>query len=436
MKRFLLILFMLGVALPARAATDIQQLTTPSGINVWLVEEHSIPFVALELRFRGGTSLDTPGKRGAVNLMSALMEEGAGERDAQAFTQRLEELAASFSFNAGDDDFSVSAKFLTETQDETMALLRDALIAPRFDEDALERVRTQVISMLKSDDKDPDKIARKTFYSMAFGDHPYGTNREGSLESISAMARDDMLAAHRAALTLDRVYISAVGDITADQLVEMLDTLLAGIPAAGPQLPTRAPLGLGGGTTVVEFDTPQSVVLFGHEGIRRQDPDFFPAFVMNMILGGGGFESRLMTRLREQEGLTYGVYSYLMQKDQAELFIGSVSSANDKVARAVELVRQEWERAVSDGFSAEEVQDAKTYLTGSYPLRFDGNGPIANILAGMQIDDFPVDYIASRNDKVKAVTVQDVNRVAKRLLQPDALRFVVVGKPEGLQSTQ
>lgn len=435
MKHVLISLFMLAVALPAQAATDIQQLTSPGGIKAWLVEEHSIPFVALELRFRGGTSLDVPGKRGAVYLMSALMEEGAGARNAQAFAQRLEELAASFSYDVGDDYLSVSAKFLTETRDETMALLRDSLIAPRFDIEALERVRGQVLSGLKSDLKDPDKIARSRFYAAAFPDHPYGSNRQGTIASVPTLSQADMRASHQAALSRDRIFVSAVGDITAEQLSELLDELLADLPLSGPELPGPAAFALSHGTTVVDFDTPQSVVLFGHAGIRRKDADFFPAFVMNMILGGGGFESRLMTKLREEEGLTYGVYSYLMQKDQAELYIGSVSSANDKVARAVDLVKQEWMRAVKDGFTEEEVQNAKTYLTGSYPLRFDGNGPIANILVGMQVQDFPADYIKTRNDKVNAVTLADVNRVARRVLKPEALRFVVVGKPEGLLTT-
>lgn len=435
MKRFALILIALLAALPARAATEMQEITTPGGIKVWLVEEHSIPFVALELWFRGGASLDAPGKRGAVNLMTSLLDEGAGERDSRAFTQSLEELAASFSFDASDDSVSVSAKFLTETTEASMALLHDALIAPRFDEAAIERVRGQVISMLRSDEKDPDEIVRKTFYSQAFGDHPYGTGRDGTVDSVTALTREDIVAAHKATMARDRLVVSAVGDITADQLAALLDQLLEGFPETGAPMPGRAPLGLTGGLTVVDFDTPQSVVLFGQEGIDRHHPDFFAAYILNVTLGGGGFESRLMQSLREDEGLTYGVYSYLLPKDHAELYVGSVASANDKVARAVELVKQEWQRMHDEGVTQEELDDAKTFLTGSYPLRFDGNGPIANIMALMQMDHLPLDYVATRNDKVNAVTLEDINRVAKSLLKPDALRFVVVGRPVGLETT-
>ena len=435
MKHVLFALAALVLALPARAATDIQEIVTPGGITAWLVEEHSIPFVAMELRFVGGTSLDAPGKRGAVNMMAALLEEGAGERDARAFAQAQEEIAATFGYDSGDDTVRISAKFLTETTDEAMALLRDTLVAPRFDEAAIERVRGQILSMLRSDAKDPDRLARKAFYGMAYPGHPYGSNRDGTPESVAALTRDDIVAAHAATLVRDRLKVSVVGDITPDELSVLLDTLLQGLPESGPERPGPAELALGGGVSVVDFDTPQSVVLFGHKGIKRHDPDFFAAYILNVILGGGGFESRLMQSLREDEGLTYGVYSYLATKDLGELYVGSFASANDRVARGVELIRQAWQRGHDEGFTQEELDLAKTYLTGSYPLRFDGNGPIANIMAAMQLDDLPLDYIQTRNDKVNAVTLEDVNRVAKRLLQPDALRFVVVGKPQGLETT-
>jgi len=187
---------------------------------------------------------------------------------------------------------------------------------------------------------------------------------------------------------------------------------------------------------VVPFDTPQSVVTFGQEGLERHDPDFFAAYVMNTILGGSGRQSRLMEEVREKRGLTYGVYSYLLPKDYAALYMGRVASANDRVAQAVQVIKDEWVKMAKNGVTAEELEGAKTYLTGAYPLRFDGNGPIANILVAMQMDDLPIDYIATRNDRINAVTLKDIARVAKRLVRPDDLHFVVVGQPEGLESTE
>lgn len=422
-------------ALPARAEVDIQEVTSDSGITAWLVEEHSIPFTALELRFRGGTSLDAPGQRGATNLMAGLLEEGAGDLDARDFTRAVEELAATFNYDAYDDTFTVSAKFLTENRDEAVDLLRSSLVEPTFSDDAVERVRAQVLSIIRSNLTDPDEIAGEAFSKQVYGDHPYATAGEGTLESVAGLTRDDLVAAWQNALVKDRLFIGVVGDITADELKTLLDDLLGDLPQNGPALPDAADLNFDGGTHVVEFDTPQSVALFGQPGMSQDDPDFFAAYLLNTIVGGGGFESVLMQEVREKRGLTYGAYSYLLDKDGANIWMGSVSSANDRVAEAIEVIRAEWARIAEEGVTEEQLEAAKKYMTGAYPLRFDGNGPIANIIAGMQIQGMPIDYAATRNDKVNAVTLEQLNRVARELMQPDKLTFVVAGKPEGLEAT-
>ena len=434
MIRFAFAILAVFAALPARAEVAIQEIVTPGGINAWLVEERGIPFVALELRFRGGATLDAPGKRGATNLMVGLLEEGAGDLDSRAFARRTEELAASFGYDLSDDILTISAKFLTENRDEAMALLRDSIINPRFDQVAIDRVRGQVVSVIQSDLKDPNAIAARNFDALVYGDHPYGSSRNGTLESIAALTQEDIRAAHKASIAKDRLYVSAVGDISADELATLLDMLLGDLPETGAAMPVVAEVNLPGGTQVVPFETPQSVAVFAQPGIDRDDPDFFAAYLLNHILGGGGFESRLMQEVREKRGLTYGVYSYLLDKDGAQIWAGSVSSANDRVAQAIDVIRAEWERIRNDGVTEAELMDAKTYLTGAYPLRFDGNGPIANIAVQMQMEGLPTDYIANRNDMVNAVTIEDINRVARELLDPSKLTFVVVGQPDGLMS--
>ena len=429
-----LIAVMLLAAVPVRAEIDITEVTSPGGINAWLVQEESIPFVALELRFKGGASLDLPGKRGATNLMVGLLEEGAGDLDSRAFSERAESLAASFDFDIGDDAVSISARFLVENQDEALALLRDAITQPRFDQDAIDRVKAQIVSVVRSDAQDPDNLVGVAFDTMVFGDHPYGSAIEGTEDSIAALTRDDLIEAHKGALARDRVYVGAAGDISAEELAVVLDKLLADLPETGTPQASAVDVSTEAGVTVVPFDVPQSVAIFGHEGIARDDPDFFPAFVLNEILGGGGFEARLMEEVREKRGLTYGVYSYLVPKDHASLYLGRVSSANDRIAEAIQVIRDEWSKMAETGVTEEELEVAKTYLTGAYPLRFDGNGPIANILVGMQMDDLPVDYVNTRNAKIEAITLDDIKRVAARVLKPEALHFVVVGQPEGLDS--
>jgi len=435
MKHLFLCVALMVAALPVHAEIEIDEVTTPGGLDAWLVEDHSIPFVALEIRFRGGASLDAPDAQGATNLMVGLLEEGAADMTAQEFAKARDALAAKFSYDVSDDAVSVSARMLTENRDEAAALLRASLVAPRFDADAIERVRGQVLSGLRSAQTDPRDLASRTFDRLVFGDHPYGSPLEGTMDSVEGLTREDIVAAHAAALTRERVHISAVGDITAEELGPLLDDLLGDLPPESPPLPGSADLSLPGGVLVEPFETPQSIALFAQAGVERDDPDFFAAYVLNHILGGGGFESRLVTEVREKRGLTYGVYSYLSDKDAAQLWVGSVSSANDRVAEAIGVIRDEWARIRDDGVSAEELRDAKTYLTGAYPLRFEGNSQIARIAVGMQMDGLPVDYIADRNDMVEAVTLEQINRVARDRLDPEQLTFVVVGQPEGLDGT-
>jgi zinc protease len=435
MIRYVLALLLALAALPARAGVEVEEVTSPGGVRAWLVEDHSIPFVALELRFRGGTTLDPGGKAGAVNLMTGLLEEGAGALDAQGFARASEELAARFSYGASDDAVSVSAQMLTERRSEAVALLRDSLIAPRFDADSIERVRAQVLSGLRADQTDPRSIAGRAAARLIYGDHPYARPGDGTIDSVTALTREDIVAAHRGALARDRVYVSAAGDITAGELGALLDRLLGDLPATGAPLPGKADPALPGGAKVVDFETPQSVALFAQAGPDRHDPDFLTAYVLNHILGGGGFESRLMTELREKRGLTYGVYSYLADKDAAELWMGSVASANARVGAAISVIRDEWARLRDEGVTAEELKNAKTYLTGAYPLRFEGNAQIASIAVGMQMDGLGPEYIDERNAMVEAITLDQINRVARTWLEPDRLTFVVVGQPEGVKST-
>ena len=433
MKRFLIGLFAL-VALPVSAEVDIQEVISPGGIKAWLVQDNSIPFMALELRFRGGASLDAPGKRGAINLMTGLLEEGTGDLDSRSFSRAVEELAASFEYDAGDDEVRVSAKFLTENRDEAVALLKGSIIAPNFAQDDLDRVREQVLTSLRSDAVDPDKIARLAWNALAYGDHPYGSDEAGTLESVAALSREDIVAAHDAVFARDRLYVGAVGDITPEALGAMLDTLLGDLPATGAPMPPRATLQIAPGTKVVEFDTPQSVAIFGHAGIEQDHPDFFAARVLNQVLGAGGFESRLTREVREKRGLTYGVYSFIFPQDLAATMQGQVASSNDRIAEALDVIRAEWAKA-AEGVTEEELEAAKLYMTGAYPLGFSGNAQIARIMVGMQLLGLPIDYIPTRNDKVNAVTMEDVQRVAGNLLKPDGLMVVVVGKPDGLEST-
>ena len=420
------------VAVPLRAEVDITPVTSPSGLNAWLVEEHSIPFVSIELIFQGGATLDSDEQAGAVNLMTALLEEGAGDMDAQAFATRSEELATRLRFEAGRDSVSVSARFLTEDAEAVIDHLRLALTEPRFDEDAIERVRGQVLAKLRRDALDPNTLASRAFARAAFGDHPYGRESDGTPETVAALDRDALLAAHRAAISRDRVFIGAAGDISGEDLGVLLDRLFEGIPETGADPVGRAEFLAAPGVEIIPFDGPQSVVAFGHDGIARDDPDFLTAFVVNEVFGGGRFGTRLMQAVRTERGLTYGIGAFLSSGALGESYQGRLSTDNANVEAVMDLLRDEWARIGQEGVTEEELARIQTYLTGAYPLRFDGNSSIASIMASMQYQGFDIDYVNVRNDMIDALTLEEVNRVAARLYDPEALFFVIVGQPVGL----
>ena len=424
------------LAAPVQATAPVQVLTSPGGVGYWLVEEHAIPMVALEISFEGGAATDPEAQTGAARFLSAMLDEGAGDLDSVAFSTQAQLLAANFSFSAGRDDFSVSARMLSDNLEDSVALLRLALTAPRFDPEPLSRVRGQILSSIRSDEADPNALASKAWFAAAFPDDPYGRPRDGTLETMAALTADDLRAAHARLLTRGGARVGVVGAIGADAAGAMVDALLGALPADPPA--PLAPVTIAGaaGVTVIPFDAPQSTVIFGHEGPLRDDPDFIPAYVMNHILGGGGFSSRLTTEVREKRGLAYSTYAYLAPLDRAGLYMGGVGTANERVAESIDVIRAEWRRMAEQGVTAEELQKAKQYLTGAWPLRFDGNAKIASMLVGLQRDGFGPEYLDQRNGLVEAVTLDDIARVAAQWLKPDALRFVVVGQPEGLPAIQ
>ncbi len=423
-------------AATAAAATQVNRVVSPGGIEAWLVEEHSIPILSVRIAFRGGAALDPDGKEGLANMVSGLLDEGAGELDSQAFQARLDDLAIRLSFRAGLDTFTASLKTLSENTDAAFEMLQLALTAPRFDAEPIERVRRQIQVGLKRSAEDPGDIARETWFAAAFPGHPYGRPVDGTPESVAGITTDDLRAFVPARLALDRVYIGVVGDITPERLAPLLDATLGGLAQTGTSLEADAAQPAAPGRLiVVERDIPQSVVVFGHAGLARNHPDYYAAYVMNRILGGGGFTSRLTNEVREKRGLAYSVYSYLSPFDHAALYLGGVGTENARIAEALDIIRAEFARMRDRGVTAEEFADAKMYLTGSFPLRLDSNGKIARLLVSIQLDDLGIDYIERRNDYIEAVTLADVNRVAAALLKPDELEVVVVGKPVGLEPT-
>lgn len=435
--RSLVLAIVLSVAatLPARAV-EIQQVISPGGIEAWLVEDHSNPIISVNFAFRGGGSLDPDGKEGLAYMVSGLLDEGAGDLDSEAFQKTLADNAIRIRFDSSLDYFTGVLRTLTDTKTLAFDLLHLSLTEPRFDDEAVERIRAQIQTILRQQAENPGHIASETLWTQFFPEHPYGRPHSGTKETVAALTSDDLRSFVDQRIARDNLLIAVVGDITAGELAPILDSTFLDLPAeAAPSaLPWQAP-DAKGEVLVIERDIPQSVVRFGHEGIRSEDPDFFAAFVLNHILGGGGFSSRLTNEIRVKRGLVYGVGTGLDPRESSALMFGRAATANERVAETVSLVRQEWERMADSGPTEEELETTKRYLTGSYALRQSSTASIAGMLLGIQMDRRGLNYINDRNGFIEAVTIEDVKRVAKRLLDSEALTFVVVGQPDGVEAT-
>ena len=425
----LIIAFVLlaGFSTPA-LAIDIQVVKSKSGMIAWLVEEHSLPIVSMQVAFRGGAAMDPEQKLGLANMVSGLLDEGAGDLDSNAFQSRLADKAIRLSFDAGKDTFSGSLQTLSQFSDEAFKLFAMAITEPRFDKDAVERIRGQIIVGLKQDEQDPGYIVSRTWQEAYFGDHPYAWPTSGTLETVPNIQIADLKKFVHDRLARDNLYVAVVGDVTADELKTLLDTAFGDLPKkAVPYIVPPVTPPSKGQVIHVDKDVPQAVVRFGERGIKRDDPDWYAAYVMNYILGGGGFASRLTEVVREKNGLAYSVGSGLSSLDYAGIFAGYVATARDSVYKSKDLISQEIARMAKGDISEEELNNAKSYLTGSYPLNFDTSGKIAGQLLGVQLEGLGLDYIDNRNAIIEGVTLEQVNAAAKRLLDPDNLIWVVVG---------
>jgi zinc protease len=434
--RFTLVLPLLLAALllialnrPAEAM-QIKSVKSPGGIEAWLVEDHSNPMMAMRFSFEGGSAQDPAGKDGVANFVSSMLDEGAGKLDASTFQEKLEDLAVRLSFSDTQDAFYGNFETLTANRDEATELLRLAINEPTFDKEAAERIRQQILAGIVYAAKDPDKVAAQEWNALAFGDHAYGRRSGGTEASVTSITTADLDAYRKKVFARSNLRVVAVGDITEAELGAMLDKVFGKLPEKADLVAVAmtAPA-TGAKTKIIEMDVPQSVAVFGFGAMPRKDPDFLTAFVLNQLIGGGGFASRLMEEVREKRGLAYSVYSYLQPMRHASIFSGGVATRNDAVKTSIDLIRQELEKVAAEGPNEAEFANAKSYLTGSYALRFDTNVKIATQLLGLMEEGYGTDYVEKRNALIEAITLDDAKRVAKRLLDTNNMIVTIVGKP-------
>ena len=419
----------------AASAMAIEKIVSPGGIEAWLVREKSLPLVTLNYAFHGGASQDDADKAGTANLTADLLDEGAGDLDGKTFHERLENRAIEMSFQIGRDYIYGSLRTLNDNRDEAFDLLRLALTNPRFDADAIDRIRGQTMATLQRDTTNPNDLASRRWWQTAFPDHPYGRESKGTLESVPRITAADLREYVRRVFARNELKVSIVGDVDAKTAGMLIDRAFGALPAKNDLKPiaNATPTGLGK-RIVINVDVPQAVVTFGGQGIARQDPEFMAAYIVNHILGGGSFSSRLYREVREKRGLAYGVSDSLVWFRRAAVMLGGTATRSDRTADALAVIEQEVKRMAEEGPTPEELAAAKSFLKGSYALSLDTSGKIAAQLTQIQIDDLGIDYVQRRSALIDAVTIEDAKRVAKRLYG-GGLLVTVAGKPKGLTSS-
>jgi zinc protease len=416
---------------PAHAATKIQHLISPGGIEAWFVQDATVPLIAMEYAFGGGATQDPADKPGVGNLVADLIDEGSGDLDSETFHERLDRRAIELSFSSTRDYFRGSLRMLKDNKDEAFDLLRMALTSPHFDSADVERIRAQVISGLRRDTTNPTSLASRKFLEIAFGNHPYGRQASGTLESVPKIDVADLKDYVRRVLARDTLKIAVVGDVDPATLGQLLDKTFGGLPAKAnltpvPDIEAAKPPQ----RAFIPLDVPQTAVMFGGPGFRRHDPNFMAGYVVNHILGGGGLSSRLYREVREKRGLAYSIYESLLWMDHSAVFVGNTGTRADRAGETVEAIDKEIRRMAEEGPTQKELDEAKSYLKGSQMLALDTSSKLASALLQYQLDRLPIDYIEKRNAIVDAVTLDDAKKAAQRLWGQGLLTVIVGRAPQ------
>lgn len=430
MKKFLLLCFATLLSSQALAAAKVEEVSS-SGVKAWFIEDRTLPIICLKIAFRNaGAAYDPANKQGLAYFTAGMMNEGAGSYDSESFRKALEDNSIEFAADADKDYFYVSVKTLTGNRELAVKLLNLALTDLRLAGKDAEKVRGQIQAIIKSNGQNPSYVAGEKLNALVFGKHPYSRTVYGASGSIAAIRPGDMKKFAASRFAKDALVVSMAGDLGKAEAEETLSAIASGLPEKQegvpevPEFESFPP----GKTGKISMNVPQSVYMFALKGVKRDAPEFYPAFVMNHILGGGGLESRLMDEVREKRGLAYGVSTDVRTYRKAGVFMGAVSTRAEKIGESMKVIEAELARMKKDGVSEEELKKTRNYLIGSFPLQLDNNQSLASFLLGMQLQNLDRDFLEKRNGYIEAVTLEQVNKAAADIIAPEALLGVVVGK--------
>lgn len=409
-------------------AVEIQDITSDKGINAWLVEDYSVPIVTMKFSFDAGSAQDPKGKEGIVNLMSSLLDEGAGDLDSAAFQEQMDLKGLELSYSSSIDTFSGTMRVLEADLEDAIKLVTLSLNEPRFDQKPLDRIRGQIITNIRSEKNDPNYLAGREWAARVWGDHAYGSEDTGTEESLNTIVRADIEAMRNIVFARDGLKIGIVGAISADKATSMIDIIFGALPEKTNRLMVEDTKPKLDQVFNYAYDLPQTNIQLMFPGVKRDAPEFFDTFMMSHILGGGTFSSRLYKSVREERGLAYGVNASLAPRDHATAFYISTATGADRAEETVQVIYDEIQKLIKEGVGETELQSAKNFVKGSYAIRNLANSSaIASTLVGLQEADLGIDYINRRNDYIDGVTAEGVQAAASRLLSA-APAMMILGK--------
>jgi len=432
MKKFFLeligIFFVVALAAPLRAGVVPKRSVLDNGIVLLTSEQKALPMVSIELLIDAGSRYDAPNQEGLANLVAKLLTYGTKRRTALQINETLDFLGASLSTRCSDDLASVSMTILKKDLTTGLELLGDILINSTFPQQEIERQKQSVIASIKARDESPGDIAQRRFAAALFPQSPYGRPVEGTETSVKGIQQKSLREFYERYYRPNRSILAVVGDVSDQESTQALNQAFRswrkGEPGGKPLVPSV----IGSSQVIrVNKDLTQANIMMGHEGVPRNHPDYYAIQVMNYILGGGGFSSRAMDSIRNERGLAYSVYSHFGAEKSHGTFVFVMQTKNDTAEEAIRIAREEIRRMREQPVTDPELDDAKNYLTGSFPLRLDTNHKVASFLAQVEFFQLGLDYPDRYADLIRKVTREDVQRVAKAYLHPEKLITVVVG---------
>ncbi len=411
------------------ASPDIRHWTTENGAEVYFVNAPELPMVDINVVFNAGAARDGE-HPGLAKLTNAMLDEGAANLDADAIADVFSSIGANYGSSSQRDMAVVSLRTLTEKKafDTALNMFERVLTKPTFPEKSFHLIKNQLLTALQAEKQSPQNLATRTFFQTLYGQHPYSRMPAGDTQSVEKINLDDLKTFYKQFYVAKNAVVVIVGDVSEQQAKQMATQLTANLKSgeAAPELPSVVPFSKQQ-KVVLPFPSSQTTIMMGQLGMSRDDPDYFPLYVGNHILGGSGLVSILSDEIREKRGLTYGVYSYLSPMQKSGPYVFGLKTRNDQTDEALGVLKETLNTYIKNGPTEAQLKAAKQNITGGFALRVDSNSKIADYLSMIGFYGLPLDYLDSFNDKVNAVTVADIKDAFKRRVHADKMLTVLVG---------